>query len=702
MSKISHQKSYHSKNEKDGNDSIIKINSTLDKRSLYKILMKNPYLVNSVDSKKESILSYSIKNHNIQVANLILTSPILDLNYQDKDGNSYLHLAILYKEEEIVKSLIEKGISVFKQNKEGNTPLHLAYMKNDKRIIRILEETGIDTSAGTNKNKSVEDININLGKSQKSNNVDIIANNKSISQTKIKYYKNLNYNNDPNAKNKNITSNQTQKKLITSTKPNNITNRGNKLNYPIKLCNTIANLIQSKNKESVNLKYNKQFDINEDIISINEYKIKAHNINDNKKSENEKITKIDFETTNKNNIINNVKKNIESKKLNHSLEDKEKLNTFSFENNKDNLKKNKRFSSSMNTNQASPKPSKKNKAKKFINNKNRNIKKNNWLSNSIGANNNLCLNKGYPTNSEQTNLQNPINKLLFQNKIDVSSSTKKSSHFDESKLKTIVPKNDNINFIDIIENNTLNKNKKDNINNNNNKVLVSNNTNTKKNKVENNSNKKKLNTNEPIKTESKLKSNNFKNNIPLKEFLSQINLLKYFDNLDSNGFDDVNILIEEAKKGETIKDEELKEVGISCPGDRAKILIRIKEKANIFGFSVPKNVYHICQNLNNMNDDRCIKDLKKWLKTMKVEDYLMNFVNNGYHSIELLFLQMQIECPITQEILRDEIGIDLIGYRSRIINKLKEDGKNMYNMLKTKTLVVNNYVGDKKCDCYLF
>ena len=189
MSKISHQKSYHSKNEKDGNDSIIKINSTLDKRSLYKILMKNPYLVNSVDSKKESILSYSIKNHNIQVANLILTSPILDLNYQDKDGNSYLHLAILYKEEEIVKSLIEKGISVFKQNKEGNTPLHLAYMKNDKRIIRILEGNGIDTSAGTNKNKSVEEININLGKSQKNNNIDIIANNKSISQTKIKYYK---------------------------------------------------------------------------------------------------------------------------------------------------------------------------------------------------------------------------------------------------------------------------------------------------------------------------------------------------------------------------------------------------------------------------------------------------------------------------------------------------------------------------------
>ena len=108
------------------------------------------------------------------------------------------------------------------------------------------------------------------------------------------------------------------------------------------------------------------------------------------------------------------------------------------------------------------------------------------------------------------------------------------------------------------------------------------------------------------------------------------------------------------------------------------------------------------KNLNMIENDENINNLNNWLKDLKIDNYLMNFIYNGYHSIELLFLQMQIECPITQEILRDEIGIDLIGYRSRIINKLKEDGKNMYNMLKTKTLVVNNYVGDKKCDCYLF
>ena len=72
------------------------------------------------------------------------------------------------------------------------------------------------------------------------------------------------------------------------------------------------------------------------------------------------------------------------------------------------------------------------------------------------------------------------------------------------------------------------------------------------------------------------KVNIHKENKLLKEFLSQINLIKYFNNMDSNGFDDVNILIEEAKKGALIKDQELKEIGIPLPGDRAKILIRIK------------------------------------------------------------------------------------------------------------------------------
>ena len=164
----------------------------------------------------------------------------------------------------------------------------------------------------------------------------------------------------------------------------------------------------------------------------------------------------------------------------------------------------------------------------------------------------------------------------------------------------------------------------------------------------------------------------------------------------------MNILIEEAKKGALIKDQELKEIGINIPGDRAKILIRIKEKANLFGFSVPKGVYHTCENLEKMFEDKYISEMNNWLKTIKVENYLINFVKSGYHSLELLFIQMETESPINQEILRDEIGIDIIGYRSRILNKLREDGKNLNNKLKATTLVVNQNINEKNCECFLF
>ena len=105
---------------------------------------------------------------------------------------------------------------------------------------------------------------------------------------------------------------------------------------------------------------------------------------------------------------------------------------------------------------------------------------------------------------------------------------------------------------------------------------------------------------------------------------------------------------------------------------------------------------------NNIKNDQHIIDLNNWLSNLKVDRYLMNFLNNGYHSIELLLMQMETENPLTTQILRDEIGIDKIGYRSRILNKLKEEGRSLNNKLKTSVLVVNNRGDDKNCECIIF
>ena len=90
------------------------------------------------------------------------------------------------------------------------------------------------------------------------------------------------------------------------------------------------------------------------------------------------------------------------------------------------------------------------------------------------------------------------------------------------------------------------------------------------------------------------------------------------------------------------------------------------------------------------------------MKNLRIENYLTNFINNGYHSLELLFLQMESPSPLTIEILKEEIGIDKIGHRSRIINKLKEDGRSYINKLKTAILLVGNNNNNKFCDCIVF
>ena len=89
--------------------------------------------------------------------------------------------------------------------------------------------------------------------------------------------------------------------------------------------------------------------------------------------------------------------------------------------------------------------------------------------------------------------------------------------------------------------------------------------------------------------------------------------------------------------------------------------------------------------------------MKNWLKNLKLDSYLNNFIKNGYHSLELLFLQMESQNPLTVEILKEEVDIDKIGYRSRIINKLKEDGRSFNNKLKISVSLFGNSSNYKFC-----
>ncbi len=58
--------------------------------------------------------------------------------------------------------------------------------------------------------------------------------------------------------------------------------------------------------------------------------------------------------------------------------------------------------------------------------------------------------------------------------------------------------------------------------------------------------------------------------------------------------------------------------------------------------------------------------------------------------------------PINDSIMKEELGINKIGHRALIINKLVEDGNMFYNKLKSAILVVGNNETNKNCDCIIF
>ena len=101
-------------------------------------------------------------------------------------------------------------------------------------------------------------------------------------------------------------------------------------------------------------------------------------------------------------------------------------------------------------------------------------------------------------------------------------------------------------------------------------------------------------------------------------------------------------------------------------------------------------------------EDENIQKIYNWLKMIKVENYLENFLEGGYYSVELILMQMNSKNPITDIIIKDELGIKKVGHRARIINKLVEDGKKFLIKMREKVVNIGNGQTDRNCDCIIF
>ena len=801
--------------------SFLIISTNFQLETLYHILIKNPSLVNNKDQKGETFLSYAIKRKNIENAELILTSPLLDYNYQDKNGNSYLHLAVINRLENVAKILIEKGIDINMQNNEGNTALHFAYSTGDMNLIKLIIESkadftiknkmgliGEEIKEGTfleilevsncNLNKNIiNDTNISDNKikakeikltleneevknnsnlnpelilnekgqinksikidwdnneingDSKLNNTNIINTSNNINQSlsqqnsKIKFsLVNFSYSEEENNE-ETLKNNQKISEIKNSIQSSDIFDLASSTTYQEKLAN-MNNSHTVGEPKVIQKKESGESNTNEDIVNININKINNNqnkplvlmdnnSINVNNLVQNGiQLSQMSFQTSyenGRNNMISNAIDSNEENGLKIKSEDNKKDVIFNENLSKGNggkiildfcksLTKDEMFHSQFQYN-------KKDAEGISSNTDYNNINKTNTIQSKIETNENFIF-------SPFASLKKPLNNKLNGSELNIDNNNFHSNNYcnininneiknlenqNIKEYKTLNTSSPNINkYNNIKENNkeiesqksqTIEEiNQKNIIYNRNNKNLNKINQNLSETNLNNTSTKNntKINLDCPLNSsqESLKSSQTVKSHDSLYKFLSEIHQENYYPLMKSNGFDDVQLLLNQTKTGSAITDNQLKSSGINIPGDRAKILIRLQEKAGNFVFPIPKEVYYICPNVEDYNEDRNINKLKNWLEELKVDIYLDNFIKKGYHSMELMLLQMESKNPITDEILKDEIGIDKIGHRSRIINKLNEDAKSTYNKWKTSVLIIGADLTRKICDCNIF
>ena len=118
--------------------------AAFDKESMmYKTHEIKSEMLKGCHSIKESLFFY-IKDSNYQTFVELFSKFKLDTEEKDKEGNTFLNLAVQCDCEDIVNYLISKGANVNTQNKKLNSPLHYALSYQNFTICDMLLRSGAD------------------------------------------------------------------------------------------------------------------------------------------------------------------------------------------------------------------------------------------------------------------------------------------------------------------------------------------------------------------------------------------------------------------------------------------------------------------------------------------------------------------------------------------------------------------------------
>ena len=701
-----------------------------DSSTQLSILKTNPDITSQTQTQTGNNLLYlSIQNDDYALTQLLLDNSS-NPNHQNFLGETPLHKAIEMGNHKMINLLLEKGADPNIQSQYGETPMHIAATKGDYKVIKLLLLYKADIKLMSNEGYTPEDYALQKG-NQKC--IDVLAkancnnSNNDVSEgsnsgsgvhqfkkgnlfspvgseilVRKSWINDVDDNNNNNYNNYNFNIKSIQQELFNSCiangmdrTPNNYRSKNNAIRLRI---NTDFNHSRNDSLYNYTTTHNNQ--------NYNNHNNNKHNYTTNLKSFDELHTNNNFFciTSFDNNVSNNNNNNNNNKSFysdNVEFGDNIFLSNNPINNNNSN--------NSNNNND----------------NDNDNDLKDNFMFN---------INEPIPrySKSKYNRKRNhmitepELKVILFFSDTSPPLITFTSSKNDitsekftrESTLKQLrvnntlrFKKNEEATYLEIYQHSAKQ------ISNFESELSYSKHTGTKNHSIQRTHTllklKKTMNKNKTLNRDHLIMNTIPNQEQELNNYLSKINMSQYSQVLIKEGFDDIDLLIKQMKGKQTITDNDLNKVGITIPGHRARILIKLQLDACVFSYKVNNTLinehaifYVSSKSVSEYNQDHYLKELYQWFSDIKLTEVFNSFYYNGYHSVDLMLFQMMSNNPFTDEMLEKDFNVNKIGHRLRIMNKLYEDSCVYMDRIRLTTLITGiDYERESEsklsCNCLL-
>ena len=114
-----------------------------------KMLVKAGADVRDTDADGDTCLTLAAYDGHTDTVRYLLCLPEVDLNHQDSDNYTALHVAVNEKHGDVVQVLIGAGADIETRNDKGGSPLHTASISGELTTVKMLVEAGADVRATT-------------------------------------------------------------------------------------------------------------------------------------------------------------------------------------------------------------------------------------------------------------------------------------------------------------------------------------------------------------------------------------------------------------------------------------------------------------------------------------------------------------------------------------------------------------------------